>query len=68
MKHLVLNNLPLDDIKTPIKAYNKDDFTQFMDDFKSEEQEKLFEIKKEITSYLEKKQIQNELGTKIGNI
>ena len=65
LKHLVLNNLPLDDIKAPIKAYNKDDFAEFMDDFKSEEQDKLFEIKKEITSYLEKNKFKMSLERKL---
>ena len=52
LRHLILNELPLDDIKIPLKTYNKDDVTEFMHDFKSEEQEKLLEIKQEIIDYL----------------
>ena len=65
LRHLILNELPLDDIKIPLKTYNKDDVTEFMDDFKSEEQEKLLEIKQEIINYLEKNKFKIDLERKI---
>jgi hypothetical protein len=65
LKYLVLNNLPLDDIKIPIKTYNKDDATEFMDDFKPQEQENSFEILTSIVTHLEKNKFKISLDRKL---